>query len=164
MAEQPVAEAVASMLAGQGLTLGTVECGTGGIVSHRLFETEDGPAVLGDSLMVDTVEEVIDILGLPEPQFKSAGTFSAKAARAAARAGREMLEVDWCLAVWAQPLPAEAATVQETVHLALDRGGEVADRTAMYYGSTHGIAGWIAEQALELVQHSLAAQHLDGKE
>jgi nicotinamide mononucleotide (NMN) deamidase PncC len=152
MAERSVADLVAAALAERGLTLGTVECGTGGLVSHRLFDAEDGPAVLGDCLTVDTVEEAIDILDLPEPQFKSTGIFSAKAARAAARAGRGMLEVDWCLAVWAQPLPAAAATVEETVYLTLDMGGNsVGDRTVAYEGSRDEMADWLAEQAFRFV-------------
>jgi nicotinamide mononucleotide (NMN) deamidase PncC len=155
MAERSLAEEVASKLAERGLTLGTVECGTGGEVSHRLFDTEEGPAVLGDSLTLDTVEEAIDLMGLPWQQFGKAGDFSAKAARAAARAGREMLEVDWCLAVWALPLPAEAGTVQETAHLALNTGQDLLDETVGYDGPAEGMLDWLAEQALVFMKQLL---------
>jgi nicotinamide mononucleotide (NMN) deamidase PncC len=149
------ADEITSALAGQGLTLGTVECGTGGAVSRRLFDTEDGPAVLGDSLNVATVEEAIDFLGLPWQQFGKAGDFSAKAARAAARMGREMLEVDWCLAVWAQPLPAGASTAHETVHLALNTGQDLLDDTVHYDGPAGGMDDWLAEQATTFVKQVL---------
>jgi nicotinamide mononucleotide (NMN) deamidase PncC len=154
--KKEVAEAVAGMLAEQGWTLGTIECGIEGVVGHHLFDTEEGPSVLGDSLTVPTVEEAIDFLELPWQQFAKAGDFSVKAARAAARVGRAFLGVDLCLAVWAQPLPAEAATIHEAVHLALDTGQKSFDETVKYDGSKAGMGDWLAEQALELVHRALA--------
>jgi nicotinamide mononucleotide (NMN) deamidase PncC len=156
MAEKLEAEAIVSALAGRELTVGLIECGTGGAVSRRLFDTEDGPAVLGDSLNVDTVEEAIDLMGLPWQQFGKAGDFSAKAARAAARAGLELLEVDWCLAVWALPLPAEETAVQETVYLALNSGQEIVEQTVIYDGPTGGMHDWLQEQAVELINRILS--------
>jgi nicotinamide mononucleotide (NMN) deamidase PncC len=155
MNEGTLAERVISTLAGRGLTLGTVECGTAGVIGRTLFDTEDGPAVLGDSLNVDTVEEAIDFLGLPWQQFGKAGSFSAKAARAAARLGREAFEIDWCLAVWALPLPASAATVEETVFLALDTGTEMKDQAIVYDGPAAGMAEWLVNHAIELLRAAL---------
>jgi nicotinamide mononucleotide (NMN) deamidase PncC len=91
--------------------LGTVECGVNGIVSRTIFEADEGPLVLGDSLILEDVEQAIDVLGLPRPQFKATGTLSAKAARAAAREGQALLGVDICLAVWSEP-PAESPDVE----------------------------------------------------
>jgi nicotinamide mononucleotide (NMN) deamidase PncC len=156
MAEKLDAETIVSALAERGLTLGLVECGTGGVVSRHLFDTEDGPAVLGDSLNVDTVEEAVDVMGLPWQQFGKAGDFSAKAARAAVRASLEMLDVDWCLAVWAQPLPAEETAVQETVYLALNTGTEITEQTTVYAGPAGEMGKWLAEQAIVLVGQALA--------
>jgi nicotinamide mononucleotide (NMN) deamidase PncC len=155
VSEEPVAEVVARGLARRGWTLGTVECGTGGAVGHRLFDTEDGPAVLGSSLVVDTAEEAVDILELPWQQFGPAGEFSAKAARAAARAGLAFLDADLCLVVWAQPLPADVETVQETVYLALNTGQDLLDETVRYDGPAAGMSGWLAEWALGLVSQAL---------
>lgn len=155
MAEESVAELVASRLAERGWVLGTVECGTGGVVGHRLFDTEDGPAALGSSLVVDTAEEAVDILELPWQQFGPAGEFSAKAARAAARAGLAFLEADLCLVVWAQPLPAEVETVEETVYLALNTGQEQLDETVHYEGPAETIGNWLADRSLALVQKAL---------
>ena len=149
-----VADALAQWLAEEGLSLGTVECATGGAVGHRLFDTEDGPAVLGNSLHAETVEEAIDFLGLPYHQFQT-GDFSAKAARAAARVGREFLDVDLCLAVWAEPLPEAAATVQETVYLALNTGKDVADDALHFDGPKGEMGNWLAERALAFVRSVL---------
>ncbi len=160
MSEQPaenIAGTVARLLSERELLLGTVECGTDGAVAHYLFDTEDGPAVLSDSIRAETIEEVIDLLALPAVQFKSSGAFSAKATRAAAREGRIFLEVDLCLAVSMMPLPAEPAELHETVYVTLDDGQRVTERTLTYQGSSQAMAGWVAEQALAIVQQSLAA-------
>jgi nicotinamide mononucleotide (NMN) deamidase PncC len=148
-----VADALAQWLAERGLSLGTVECATGGAVGHRLFDTEGGPAVLGNSLHTETVEEAIDFLGLPYHQFQT-GDFSAKAARAAARVGRDFLDVDLCLAVWAEPLPEAAAQVHETVYLALNTGEDVVDDALHFDGPKTEMNSWLAGRALEFV-HSV---------
>jgi nicotinamide mononucleotide (NMN) deamidase PncC len=155
-----VAEVVARLLAEQGRTLGIVECATGGIVGRRLFDTDEGPAVLSDSLNVETVEDAIDLLALPDQQFKAVGNFSPKAARAAAREGHGFLDVDWCLVVWAEPLPAAESTqlgnqVKETVYLALNTGEEILENALHYDGTATHMADWLAEQALAFVWTAL---------
>ena len=49
-------ETIAQALAERGWTLGTVECGVEGLVSHRLFDTESGPGVLGVVFYADGQE------------------------------------------------------------------------------------------------------------
>jgi nicotinamide mononucleotide (NMN) deamidase PncC len=153
--QESIAEAVATRLAERNITLGTVECATNGAVSHRLFDTEDGPSILGDSLSVETVEDAIDLLGLPEQQFRSMGNFSPKAARAAAREGLDFLEVKWCLAVWAEPLPAEGGIVRESVFLALNTDEEIVEDTLHYDGAAEAMRNWLAEEALGFVWRNL---------
>jgi len=160
MSKENVAEAIARVLAGRGWTLGIIECATGGIVGRRLFETEDGPAVLSDSVNVETVEDAIDLLSLPEQQFKALGSFSPKAARAAAREGTDFLDVTWCLAVWAEPLPAAGGTrpgglVTETVYLALNTGQEIHEEMHHYDGAAGQMHDWLAEKALSFVWRAL---------
>ncbi len=150
------AEVVARVLRERELVLGMVECGTDGAVARRLFETEEGPAVLSDSLRVDTVEEAVDALELPAAQFKSSGEFSAKAVRAAARQGRTFLEVDLCLAVCMLPAPSRVAAVRETAYAAVDDGQNLAERTLHYEGSSDTMAEWVAGQALALVHETLS--------
>lgn len=155
-----IAEVVAQLLAEQERTLGIVECATGGIVGRQLFDTEEGPAVLSDSLNVETVEDAIDLLALPDQQFKAMGSFSPKAARAAAREGRTFLDVDWCLVVWAEPLPAAESTgldnqVKESVYLALNTGEEILENALDYDGTATHMPDWLAEQALAFVWTAL---------
>jgi nicotinamide mononucleotide (NMN) deamidase PncC len=152
------AEAVARILSEGELVLGTVECGTDGAVARLLFDAEDGPAVLSDSLRVETIEEAIDALELPAAQFRGSGEFSAKAVRAAARQGRTFLEVDICLAACMLPMPTQAAAVRETAYVALDDGQNMVERALQYDGRSDAMARWVAGQALSLLHEALAAQ------
>jgi nicotinamide mononucleotide (NMN) deamidase PncC len=155
LGEENPAEVVARLLAEQDRTLGIVECATGGIVGRRLFDSDKGPAVLSDSLNVATVEDAIDLLALPQQQFRAMGSFSPKAARAAAREGRSFLDVAWCLAVWAEPLPAAGGQVRETVYLALNTGEEIQEKALHYDGATAQMPDWLGEQAIAFLWTAL---------
>ena len=153
--EETVAEVVVRMLAERELTLGTVECGVDGVVSRRIFDTPDGPAVLRNCLIVDTVEEAIGLLDLPRPQLKKAGAFSAKAVQAAARAGRAFLEVDLCLAVWVRMPIADNPGKRQPMHIALDTGQKVIVRTFRYGGHSKRAMAWLVNRALDMVRRAL---------
>jgi nicotinamide mononucleotide (NMN) deamidase PncC len=157
MEGETIAEIVAQMLAERELTLGTVECGVDGIVSRQIFDAPDGPTVLGNSLIVDEVEEAINLLDLPRPQFRKAGDFSAKAARAAAREGRAFLGVDLCLAVWGPALTADDSDSKERqpTHIALDTGQQVTVQTLQYEGHGERVADWLVNRALDMVRGAL---------
>jgi len=152
---------VAQMLAERELTLGTVECGIGGLVSRRIFDAPDGPAVLGNCLIVDTVEEAIGLLDLSRSQFKKAGDFSAQAAQAAAREGRAFLEVDFCLAVWVRAPIADDPAERHPMHIALDTGQEVDVRTFQYGGHTERATGWLVNRALDMVRRALMTPRIN---
>lgn len=153
LAEESIAEQVARVLVERELTLGTVECGEGGIVSRRLFDTEEGVNALGNCLILDDVGDAIGLMALPRPQLEKAGDFSAKAARAAAREGRGFLGVNLCIAVWARgPITDEES---QTVHVALNTGREVTDETHEVGGGTGRDALWLADRALEMLLKAL---------
>ena len=160
MGEETVAEVMVRMLIERELTLGTVECGVDGVVSRQIFDAPDGPAVLGNCLIVDTVEEAIGLLDLPRPQFEQAGDFSAKAARAAARGGRAFLEVGLCLAVWVRAPMADdvlgnSLAERQPMYIALDTGQEVTVRTYQYGGHTERATAWLVNRALDMVRRAL---------
>ena len=167
--EETIEEVVVRMLTERELTLGTVECGVDGAVSRHIFDTPDGPAVLGNCLVVDTVDEAIGLLDLPRPQFEKAGGFSSQAARAAAREGRAFLETDLCLAVWVRTpcavaqdevFAAEDVTVNELgqrhpMHIALATGQDVTLRTHQYGGHRERATPWLVNRALDMVRRAL---------
>lgn len=151
---ESIAQRVAEELVDRELTLGTIECGEGGVVSRRLFDTQDGVNALGNSLVVDDVEEAIGLLALPRPQFRKVGDFSAKAARAAAREGRGFLGVNLCLAVWARgPISDEG---MQTVYVALNTARRVVDEAYEVGGATERDGLWLADRALEMVWQALS--------
>jgi len=160
--EETVAEVVTRMLAERELTLGAVECGVDGLVSRRVFDAPDGPAVLGNCLVVDIVEEAIGLLDLPRSQFKKAGDFSAQAAQAAARGGRAFLEVDLCLAVWVRAPIADDPAERQPMHIALDTGQEVTVQTFQYGGHTERATGWLVNRALDMVRRALMTPRING--
>jgi nicotinamide mononucleotide (NMN) deamidase PncC len=156
LAEESIAEKVAQTLVERELTLGTVESGVGGIVSRRLFDTEEGAYALGNSLILDDVGEAIGLMALPCPQFKKAGDFSAKAARAAAREGPSFLGVNLCLTVWARgPITEEE---RQTVYVALNTARRVVDEAYEVGGETGRDADWLVDRALEMVWDALQGQ------
>lgn len=122
-----LADEVVGMLAEREWSLGTVECGVDGLMSRTIFDTDEGPMILGDSLVLKDVEQAAGILGLPRPQFKKVGIFSAKAARAAAREGRVFLGVNVCLVLWGPPPDQPVDPDQPApVYLAAYAGKDVA--------------------------------------
>ncbi|MFO7740771.1 MAG: CinA family protein [Anaerolineae bacterium] len=153
MAEESIADKVARTLVQRELTLGTVECGVGGIVSRRLFDTDEGVNALGNSLILDDVEEAIGLMALPRPQFKKAGDLSAKAARAAAREGHGFLGVNLCLAVWARSPITEVE--KQTVYVAFNTGRKVVDEGYDVGGDSGRDADWLVDRALEMVWAAL---------
>ena len=154
MPEESIADQVARILVERELRLGTVECGVGPIVSRRLFAAEDGVEALGNSLILDDVEEAIGLMALPRPQLKKAGSFSAKAARAAAREGRIFLGVNLCLALWARgPITEEES---QTVYVALNTARAVIDEVYDVKAGTGRDAVWLTDRALEMVLDTLS--------
>ncbi len=127
---------VARILAEREWILGTIECGVDGVVGHHFFETPDGPDVLGNSLVVDNLEEAIVLLDLPRPQFKNKGDFSAKAARAAAREGRGFLGVRVSLVVWAKGATLEES-LKHPLYLVINVEGEIVDEEVQVMDKEH---------------------------
>lgn len=152
MADETLVDAVIRRLTENELTLGTVECGVDGVVSRRIFDTLEGPGVLGNSLVADDVDYAIGIMDLPRPQFKKAGDFSAKAARAGAREGTGFLGVGMCLAVWGQLSGEETSPV---VHLALNAGGDVVSQTFEVEGCGQEARDEVVRRALEMLWEAL---------
>ena len=149
---EQLAESIAQAMAQRELTLGTVEIGIEGAVSRQIFAVEEGPAVLGTCLIADELEKAIGLMGLPRPQFKKAGDFSAKAARAAAREGRGFLEVDVCLAVWTEG----ALSPERPVHLAVGTSREVTSKEIQFEDLEEQGTEWVVYQALEMVERALS--------
>ncbi|MFP4346217.1 MAG: CinA family protein [Anaerolineales bacterium] len=152
MEEHAIAERITELLAARGEILGTIESGTDGRVSHVIFDTSQGPRVLGSSVIVEAPEEVVEILELPWPQLQKAGAFSAKAARAAARKGRTLLGVHVCIVVWGEGLIGEDDE-RETVYLAVNVNDEIRETELEVAGAA--ALEEVIDAALTLVAQAL---------
>lgn len=102
-----LAERVVEAIQAREWLLGTVEIGGDGAISRRIFNTDVGPDLLGNSLILEDINEAIILMDLPRPQFRNKGDFSAKAARAAAREGLGFLGVQACIVLWGLDEEAE---------------------------------------------------------
>jgi hypothetical protein len=162
-------DAVVDLLLEREGLLGTVECGVAGIISHNIFESDQGPLVLGSSMVIDDAEEAIEILNLPRPQFEKAGNYSAKAARAAARKGRSFLGVSLCLVAWSEPLldlealpegeplpEQDEDALPHPVRLALNTGRKIVDQTIYVKRLDAEAKSYIINQAMEMVRQALS--------
>jgi len=156
--KETVAEVVARMVSRRGLVLGTVECGTDGLVSRALFEAPDGPAALGNSLVLDHPQEAAEMLGLGQAETGGKDLYSAQTAQSAARAGREMLQADLCLAVWVPESIADNPRERQPMHIALDTGRDSISQTFQYGGHSERARGWLVNRALDTVRRALLTQ------
>ncbi len=149
-----LAQTIAHELIEREWQMGTVECGVDGVISHYIFETDDGPAVLGYSLVTDDLLEAIELMNLPRPQLRNAGNFSRKAARAAARAGLGFLGVQLCLTAWAEEFTLDKSN-RRPVYLAVATSREVLDETIHIEGEREVAAPQIVEAVLRMAQDLL---------
>ena len=95
------------------------------------------------------------MLGLTGERERGEFLCSGKAAQAAARAGREMLEADLCLAVWVPARIADDPRKRQPMHMALDTGQDVIVRTFQYGGHRERARGWLVNRALDMVRCAL---------
>jgi nicotinamide mononucleotide (NMN) deamidase PncC len=152
MTDETIVDRVARTIAERELTLGTIECGVNGLISRRLFETDDGPAVLGNSLVLDDADIAVGLLDLPRPQLKKAGVYSAKAARAAAREGGAFLGEPLCMVAWG---PTPESEPPQTVFLALDVTGDVQTETLQVDLQDEDDQRRLVERAFEMLDRAL---------
>ncbi|HEY6960546.1 MAG TPA: nicotinamide-nucleotide amidohydrolase family protein [Gaiellaceae bacterium] len=97
--ERPTAELVLDLLRERGLTLGTAESCTGGLVAARLTEVPGSSDVFLGSIVAYANEVKAARLGVPEWVLAEHGAVSAEAAAAMAHGARGALGVDVAVAV-----------------------------------------------------------------
>jgi nicotinamide-nucleotide amidase len=97
--ERSTAELVLDLLRERGLTLGTAESCTGGLVAARLTDVPGSSDVFHGSVVAYANEVKEAQLGVPEAVIAGHGAVSAEAAAAMAAGAREALGVDVAVAV-----------------------------------------------------------------
>jgi len=148
-------DVVVRLLGQRGLSLATVEWGTGGLVSERLHEAaEQGDNFLG-GLVVPNQAALTRLLGVPAELVIQHSPVSAEVVEAMARGCRERLGADLALAVSQFPPVAERGTTPQRLFVALAGADGVITRSAPHFGSPDILKTRAAKQALNLVRLSL---------
>jgi nicotinamide-nucleotide amidase len=97
--ERLVEEIVLSLATAQGLTLGTAESCTGGMVAARLTDVPGSSASFVGGVVAYSDDVKLSELGVPEELLASHGAVSAEVAAAMAEGARERLDADVAVAV-----------------------------------------------------------------
>jgi nicotinamide-nucleotide amidase len=91
-------EHIGTLLIERGLTVGTVESATGGLISHRLTGVPGSSDYYLGSIISYSNEIKTGIVGVKSSGIARYGAVSATVAKQMARGGRRLLGVDICLA------------------------------------------------------------------
>jgi nicotinamide-nucleotide amidase len=129
--ERPTPELVLDLLRGRGLTLGTAESCTGGLVAGRLTDVPGSSDVFRGAVVAYSDEVKRDRLAVSADTLAEHGAVSAEAAAAMAAGARAALGVDVAVAITGIAGPG-GATAGKPVGLvflhAVGPGGELAQR------------------------------------
>jgi nicotinamide-nucleotide amidase len=159
--ERSIAEIVLGLCGARGLTLGTAESCTGGMVAARLTAIPGSSEVYRGSIVAyaDDVKEAS--LGVPAEVLEAHGAVSAESAEAMARGARERLGVDIAVAVTGIAGPG-GGTAEKPVGLvfvhATGPDGERHVRTELP-GDRDMIRGRATAASLHLVRRLLESGH-----
>ena len=89
---------VGKLLREKGLTVGVVESATGGLISHLITNVPGSSAYYQGSITSYSNEIKINVVGVKAETIDRWGAVSSKVAREMAKEGRQLLDVDICLA------------------------------------------------------------------
>jgi nicotinamide-nucleotide amidase len=128
-------EIIASSTA-QGLTIGTVESCTGGLIAGALTAIPGSSSVVMAGLVTYSNGAKSTLAKVPKALIDARGAVSEEVARAMAEGGRRVLDVDIACAVTgvAGPGGGSAAKPVGLVHLAVSREGHATLHRACRYG------------------------------
>ena len=93
-----LAQEIGRLLRHKGLTLGTVESATGGLISHLITNVPGSSDYYLGSVVSYSNEIKVRVIGVKETTLKKYGAVSPQVAEEMAAGGRKLLGVDICLA------------------------------------------------------------------
>ena len=146
---------VGVLLKEKGLTLGTVESATGGLISHLITNVSGSSDYFKGAVVSYANEIKMKIIGVRESTLKKYGSVSPLVAEEMAQGGRKLLNVDICVADTGIAGPGSAAPGKAVglfyVGLATREG--VSNRKHEFHGtrlqnkqsSAEACLGWVKE-------------------
>ena len=93
-----IEEEIGNLLRQKKLTLGTVESGTGGLISHTITNVSGSSDYYKGSVISYSNEAKIKIVGVKTETIEKYGAVSSQVAEQMAEGGRKLLNVDICIA------------------------------------------------------------------
>jgi len=144
------------LLAGQGLTVGTAESLTGGLVAATLTTVPGASAVFRGGIVAYAADLKAALLAVPSDLLDRVGTVHPDVALAMAGGARERLGADVGLGTTgvAGPDPADGWPVG-TVHIAVSTPARAAQASLTIDGTRAGIRHATVDHVLELLVRTL---------
>ena len=148
---------IGELLRSKGLTLGTVESATGGLIAHLITNIAGSSDYFKGSVVSYANETKMDIIGVKKTTLVKYGAVSSQVAEEMAQSGRELLNVDICVADTgiAGPGGATQGKAVGLFYLGLAHNGGVFSRKYEFHGSREENKKLAAQTALEWVRDYL---------
>lgn len=150
--------AVLDRLKAAGLTLGTAESCTGGLIAKRLTDVAGASAAFKGGVVSYCNEVKAHVLGVPEDMLEEYGAVSEPVARAMAEGARRVLNCDLAVSATgvAGPGPDDRGNPEGLVYLALAAAGTTQVRAITLSGASRArVRTTAAHHAFDLVRKYL---------
>jgi len=159
--ERSIAEIVLGLCRARGLTLGTAESCTGGMVAARLTAVPGSSEVFRGSVIAYSDDVKTQALGVPSELIARHGAVSDEVAAAMARGARERLGVDVGVSVTGVAGPGGGTEAKPVGLVFVHAGGPDAERTVRTElpGDRDMIRGRATAASLHLVRRLLESRH-----
>ena len=93
-----IEQEIGDLLRQKGLTLGAIESATGGLISHLITNVPGSSDYFKGAVVSYANEIKMKVIGVKESTLKRYGSVSSQVAEEMARGGRNVLEVEICVA------------------------------------------------------------------
>jgi len=149
---------VLRLLAAQGKTLATAECGTGGLIAQWLASVAEPAGGYLAGLTLPSPDTLVKLLGVRAELLTHLSPASSEAAALLASSCREQVDADYGLAVSAFPTFDSRAAEPERVFFAVATRQGVVIRSSPFAGHPAILAPRAAKQALNLLRLELLGE------
>jgi len=148
---------IGDLLKQKGLTIGAVESGTGGLISHLITNVPGSSEYFKGAVVSYANEMKMKVVGVGEETLKHYGAVSPQVAEEMAMGGKNVLNVDICLADTgiAGPGGATPGKAVGLFYLGLANKDGVSSRKLELTGGRVEIKQKVAEAALEWLKEYL---------
>jgi len=148
---------IGTLLREKGLTLGTVESATGGLISHLITNIPGSSDYFKGSIVSYSNEVKIKVAGVRKESIDKEGAVSARVAEEMAAGGKRLLEVDICISDTGIAGPSGGTTDKPVglFYLGLSSSSVTTSRRHIFQGSREENKWSAAQAALKFLYEYL---------